>query len=153
MRNGILERDEKVRAVLVRRGRPGNDIARFSEDELNQLAALYDAHCHPETELAGNFDKFWASHHERLEADKATMAADDPSLPATGKRSLVRNKKSPQPAIDAKPATEAEPPKPAETTVQDPAQPVVDNNAPMTPLETVKTTRAWLLKQGYAFRS
>jgi inosose dehydratase len=27
------------------------------------------------------------------------------------------------------------------------------NNAPMTPLETVRTTKAWLLKQGFAFRS
>ena len=27
------------------------------------------------------------------------------------------------------------------------------NNAPMTPLETVKITKAWLLKQGFAFRS
>jgi inosose dehydratase len=27
------------------------------------------------------------------------------------------------------------------------------DNAPMTPLETVKTTKAWLVKQGYAFRS
>jgi len=27
------------------------------------------------------------------------------------------------------------------------------NNAPMTPLETVQTTKAWLLKQGFAFRS
>jgi inosose dehydratase len=27
------------------------------------------------------------------------------------------------------------------------------NNAPMTPLETVKTTKAWLRKQGFAFRS
>jgi inosose dehydratase len=27
------------------------------------------------------------------------------------------------------------------------------NNAPMTPIETVRTTKAWLLKQGFAFRS
>jgi inosose dehydratase len=27
------------------------------------------------------------------------------------------------------------------------------NNAPMTPLETVRTTKAWLVKQGFAFRS
>jgi inosose dehydratase len=27
------------------------------------------------------------------------------------------------------------------------------NNAPMTPLETVKTTKAWLVKQGFAFKS
>lgn len=135
MRNGILERDEKVRAVLVRRGRPGNDIARFNDEELNQLAVLYDAHCHPETELAGNFDTFWASHHERLEAAKATMAADDPSSTSTrGPRRLVRNSKTIQPAIEHKPAADPKPAKAASELVEDPAAPPPPTNtAIMTP--------------------
>ncbi|HMO84086.1 MAG TPA: hypothetical protein PKC18_04105 [Lacipirellulaceae bacterium] len=70
MRNGQLDNEEKARAVLCRTGRPGNPCHGLDEDELAELAAIYDACLAPELALAERVREFWGRRHERQAAAK-----------------------------------------------------------------------------------
>lgn len=99
MRHGILDNEEKARAVLCRTGRPGNECAVMDEAEHAQLAAIYDECLAPEQALKERVDAFWGERRERLAAAKAT---DD--VGPEGK-SLFRNSKATrQAAMDAEDA-------------------------------------------------
>jgi len=105
MRHGILDNEEKARAVLCRTGRPGNECAVMDEAEQAQLAAIYDECLAPELLLKERVDAFWGDRRERLTAAKATDDVGPES------KSLFRNSKAMrQAAIEAeKPAADGSP--------------------------------------------
>lgn len=108
MRHGMLDNEEKARAVLCRTGRPGNECACMDEAEHAQLAAIYDECVAPELALKERVDAFWGERIQRLDAAKATddVGPESKSLfrnsKATRQAAMAAEKEAAEPAPDQK---------------------------------------------------
>lgn len=112
MRNGKLDREDKARAVLTRIGRPGSEVAHFSDAEVDRLAAAWDTHVAPEEGLRDTVHGVIADRDVRAAAAKAVVGPDDPA----DRPSLVRNKKGAARVKQSAPSAPASTEAPAEPT-------------------------------------
>ena len=72
-RHGELTPAEKVTAVLAHRGWPASTLDVLTDEEEARCEEIYDTHILPMAGLNGAFDKFWADHRARLDAEKAAI--------------------------------------------------------------------------------
>ncbi len=70
-RHGELTNQEKTVSVLTHRGGPKSTLGVLTDVEEARLVTIYDETIGKMANLNGLFDKFWADHHKRLDADKA----------------------------------------------------------------------------------
>ncbi len=70
-KHGELTNQEKTVAILVHRAWPKSTLGVLTDEEEARLVDIYDQTVGPMSKLNGLFDKFWADHRERLDAEKA----------------------------------------------------------------------------------